>query len=189
LIAAQIRVPLKKPLDHTRVYFRPYLFGGYGWLFPKGETANVGVGVDPTLTKELNEILRRFKEERVAEGLAGNEIMGRGGGLVPVGGLTRVWKDNMILAGDAAGTCHPITGAGVGNALISGEMAGVAAAEAVRRGNLQPLQDYEKDLVEHLGHSLSHAVRKRKEMIGQWNNGNFSKNIHRNWIAFKEYLK
>jgi digeranylgeranylglycerophospholipid reductase len=189
LIAAQIRVPLNRPLDHTRVYFRPDLFGGYGWLFPKGDRANLGVGIDPSLNKGLPEFLTRFKEERVAEGLIENEILGRGGGLVPVGGLTRVWRNNMILAGDAAGTCHPITGAGVGNALISGEMAGVAAAEGVRRGNLQPLQNYEQELVEHLGHSLTHAARKRKEMIAQWNNGHFSENIRHNWIAFKEYQK
>jgi digeranylgeranylglycerophospholipid reductase len=189
LITAQFRVPLTHSLDQTRVFFRPYLFGGYGWLFPKGETANLGVGIDPSLKERLPEVLNRFKEERVAEGLIENEILNRGGGLVPVGGLTRVWEKNRILAGDAAGTCHPITGAGVGNAIISGEMAGEAAAEAVIRGNLQPLQGYEESLVGHLGHSLSHAVRKRKEMIAQWNKGNFSENIRHNWIAFKEYLK
>ena len=48
LIAAQFRVPLTHSLDQTRVYFRPYLFGGYGWLFPKGEMANLGVGIDPS---------------------------------------------------------------------------------------------------------------------------------------------
>ncbi len=189
LIAAQFLVPLTDSLEQTRIYFRPYLFGGYGWLFPKGRTANLGVGIDPSFKERLPEVLNRFRGERVAEGLIENEILNRRGGLVPVGGLTRVWKDNMILAGDAAGTCHPITGAGVGNALISGEMAGEAAAEAVRRGNLQPLQDYGESLVGHLGHSLSHAVRKRKEMIAQWNKGNFSENIRHNWIAFKEYLK
>ena len=188
LIAAQFRVPLTHSLDHTRVYFRPYLFGGYGWLFPKGGTANLGVGIDPSLKEGLPEVLNRFKGERVAEGLIENEILSRGGGLVPVGGLTRVWKKNMILAGDAAGTCHPITGAGVGNALISGEMAGQAAAEAVRRGNLQPLKEYEDDLISHLGGSLNHGVRKRKAMIANWNNRDFSENIRHHWIAFKEYL-
>ena len=171
LIAAQIRVPLPRPLDHTRVYFRPYLFGGYGWLFPKGETANLGVGIDPSLKERLPEILNRFKEERSAEGLIENEILSRGGGLVPVGGLTRVWKEDMILAGDAAGTCHPITGAGVGNALISGEMAGQAAAEAVRRGNLQPLQDYEEDLVGYLGAQFvpcSPKEKKNDRPMEQW---------------------
>ncbi len=60
LIAAQIRVPLNRPLDHTRVYFRPYLFGGYGWLFPKGDRANLGVGIDPSLNKGLSEVLYKI---------------------------------------------------------------------------------------------------------------------------------
>ena len=189
LAASQIRVPLNKPLNHTRIYFMPYLFGGYGWLFPKGGTANLGVGIEPSLKKELAEVLSRFKRERVSDGLIKDEILGCGGGLVPVGGLTRVWKENMILAGDAGGTCHPITGAGVGNALISGEMAGRAAVETVRQGNLQPLQHYEQELVEHLGHSLNHAARKRKNMIARWNQQEFSITIRQSWIAFKDYYR
>jgi digeranylgeranylglycerophospholipid reductase len=189
LIAAQFRVPLTDSLEQTRIYFRPYLFGGYGWLFPKGGTANLGVGIDPSLKERLPEVLNRFKAERMAEGLIENEILNRRGGLVPVGGLTRVWKDNMILVGDAAGTCHPITGAGVGNAIISGEMAGQAAAEAVRLGNFQPLKEYEADLISHLGGSLSRGVQKRKSLAANWNNLDFSETIRRHWVAFKEYYQ
>lgn len=187
LRAAQLRVPLINSLDCTRVYFWPYLFGGYGWVFPKGETANLGVGIDPDLKERLPEVLNRFKEEKVAEGLIKGEILNRSGGLVPVGGLTRVWRKNMILAGDAAGTCHPITGAGVGNALISGEMAGRAAAEAVRQGNLQPLKEYEEDLISHLGRSLDLGVRKREALKANWSHPDFSQTIRRHWIAFREY--
>ncbi len=189
LLAAQYRVLLRTALDQTRIYFRPYIGGGYGWLFPKGDRANLGIGIDPSLNKELKPLLNQFKLELVREGLIEEEIIGQGGGLVPVGGLTTVTKGNMILSGDAAGTCHPITGAGVGNALISGQMAGEAAAEAVRKGDLRPLQDYEKELTGHLGHSLNRAVRKRKALIAQWNKVDFSENIHRNWIAFKPYYR
>lgn len=189
LIAAQFNVPLTDSLEQTRIYFRPYIFGGYGWLFPKGRKANLGVGIDPSLKERLPEVLNRFKGEKMAEGLIVNEILGQSGGLVPVGGLTRVWKKNMILAGDAAGTCHPITGAGVGNALISGEMAGLAAAEAVRLGTFQPLKEYEADLIAHLGGSLRRGVQKRKSMTADWNNRDFSENIRRHWIAFKEYYQ
>lgn len=189
LLAAQYRVLLKKALDQTRIYFRPYITGGYGWLFPKGDRANLGIGIDPSLNKELKPLLNQFKLELVREGLIEEEIIGQGGGLVPVGGLTAVTKGNMILTGDAAGTCHPITGAGVGNALISGQMAGEAAAEAVRKGDLRPLQGYEQELTGHLGRSLSRAVRKRKALIAQWNKVDFSENIHRNWIAFRQYYR
>jgi digeranylgeranylglycerophospholipid reductase len=187
LLAAQYRVILRKPLDHTRIYFRPYIMGGYGWLFPKGDRANLGIGIDPSFNQELRPLLDQFKLELFQEGLIANEILGQGGGLVPVGGLTTVTQGNTILSGDAAGTCHPITGAGVGNALISGEMAGMAAAEAVRNGDLRSLQGYEKELIGYLGHSLNHAHEKRRAMIARWNKLDFSENICRNWIAFREY--
>ena len=189
LIAAQYRVFLKRPLDHTRIYFCPYITGGYGWLFPKGDRANLGVGIDPYLNKGLKETLDQFRKELIREGMIEDEIKGRGGGLLPVGGLTNAVKKNMILAGDAAGTCHPITGAGVGNALISGEMAGEAAAGAVRKGDLRQLQAYEQELIGALGHSLNHGVRKRRAMMAQWNSLDFSETIRHNWIAFSEYYR
>lgn len=189
LWAAQYRVRLVRPLDHTRIYFRPYITGGYGWLFPKGHLANVGIGIDPALTKGVKQRLDRFTGELVQEGLIDDSSKKLGGGLVPVGGLRAVTQGNMILAGDAAGTCHPITGAGVGNALISGEMAGEAAAEAVRKGDLRALQDYAQELSRHLGRSLNHGVRKRKAMIAQWNTPDFLATIRPNWIAFKEYYR
>lgn len=189
LIAAQYRVPLIKSLEHTHIYFRPYIHGGYGWLFPKGEEANLGIGIDPSLTRGLKPLLNRFKMELIQEGLIKDEIKSQGGGLLPVGGLTRVAEEDMILAGDAAGTCHPITGAGVGNALISGEMAGEAAAEAVKKGALGPLKEYEKGLTGHLGHSLNHGVQKRRAMTAQWGRPYFSETIRQNWIAFSEYYK
>jgi digeranylgeranylglycerophospholipid reductase len=189
LLAAQYRVILRKPLDHTRIYFRPYIMGGYGWLFPKGGQANLGIGVDPSLNQGLRPLLNQFKLELVQEGLITDEMLGQGGGLVPVSGLTTITMGNMILSGDAAGTCHPITGAGVGNALISGEMAGCAAAEAVRNGDLRSLQEYEKELIGYLGHSLNHGVQKRKALIARWNEMDFLENIRRNWIAFKEYYR
>jgi digeranylgeranylglycerophospholipid reductase len=189
LRGAQIRVSLTNPLDHTRIYFRPYLKGGYGWLFPKGNLANVGIGLDHSSEPGPRNVLGQFRLELIEEGLIGEDILGTGGGLVPAGGLTVAVRDNMILAGDAAGTCHPITGAGVGNALVSGEMAGMAAAEAVLKGTLQPLLEYEKELMDLLGHSLTHGVRKRKAMMEHWSEAEFKETVHAHWVAFKDYHK
>ncbi|MBA4395319.1 MAG: hypothetical protein C0407_17345, partial [Desulfobacca sp.] len=88
LLAAQYRVALKTPLDRTRIYFRPYIMGGYGWLFPKGDRANLGLGIDPSFNQKVKPLLNQFKEELVQEGLIAEEVLGQGGGLVPVGGLT-----------------------------------------------------------------------------------------------------
>ena len=45
LPAVQMTLPLRRPMDHTEVYFDPDIYAGYGWLFPKGRVANVGLGM------------------------------------------------------------------------------------------------------------------------------------------------
>jgi digeranylgeranylglycerophospholipid reductase len=189
LAAAQVSVKLSNPLDHTRVYFHPEIPGGYGWVFPKGDRANLGVGLGAGPSRNLNITLGGFRRERMEEGLVEAEEKPAGGGLVPVGGLTDLWRENMILAGDAAGTCHPLSGAGVGNALISGELAGEAAAAAVIRGVSGPLETYRNELQALLGPSLSRAAAKRQIMIRDWNGKDFAEMIKENWIAFKEYYR
>jgi digeranylgeranylglycerophospholipid reductase len=189
LVAAQVSLKLSRPLDHTQVYFHPEIPGGYGWVFPKGDRANLGVGLEAGQSGILIKILNGFKRERMEEGLVEAAEKPAGGGLVPVGGLRDLWQENMILAGDAAGTCHPISGAGVGNALISGELAGEAAAAAVIRGASGPLETYRDELQDLLGPSLSRAAAKRQRMIRDWNRTDFVALIKKNWIAFKEYYR
>ena len=69
---------------------------------------------------------------------------------------------NILLVGDAAGHAHPITGAGILNAVIGGEMAGRIAAEAIARGDLDHLENYEIEWRETFGKSLSYGALKRK---------------------------
>jgi flavin-dependent dehydrogenase len=98
-------------------------------------------------------------------------------------------KEWVIMAGDAAGTCHPITGAGIHNALISGELAGIAAAEALKENSMRPLRTYAMELASFLGPSLAWACVKRKRMVNQWQSADFIDLIKQNWIAFAEYRR
>ena len=97
LRAAQVDLKLPISMDYTRVYFRPEIRGGYGWVFPKGDRANVGVGLEAEQPGELKKVLGRFIQERLAEGLVELSPEPAGGGLVPVGGLKDLWRENMIL--------------------------------------------------------------------------------------------
>ena len=58
-------MPLILEMDYTEVYFRDYIYGGYGWVFPKGNKANVGIGVDIKTKLEPSEILNMFIDELV----------------------------------------------------------------------------------------------------------------------------
>ena len=180
LTTAQVSMPLREKLSDLLVYFREYIPGGYGWVFPKGDTANVGVGIDPEFGFSLFEVLERFKKEVVAEGIVEDKVLSRTGGWIPAEGIKDPVRGNVLLVGDAGGFCHPITGAGIANAVLTGAMAG----EAVLCGSPE---DYKEEALEVFGETVSRAVRKRVKYMKSWDNLEFV--IPRTWIAFEEYWK
>jgi flavin-dependent dehydrogenase len=189
LPTAQYAMALKEPTETTKVFFHPSIVGGYGWVFPKQSSANVGVGIHSRRTGNPRAVLNRFVSLLVEQGVVERRVLSVTGGYLPAGGLIRPWKGWVILAGDAAGTCHPITGAGIHNALVSGEMAGIAAAEALKQSSTKPLHTYATELASFLGPSLAWASVKRRGMVNQWASADFIGLIRRNWIAFPEYRR
>ena len=102
--------------------------GGYAWVFPKGETLSVGVIAErgsPDETRAyLHEFLTRLDLDQ-------QEVV------VSSGHLARcraedspLYRDRVLVAGDAAGLLEPWTREGISFALRSGAMAGRAAASA-----------------------------------------------------------
>ena len=185
--AVQVRVPLKRPMEDTEVYFEKDIYGGYGWLFPKGEEANVGIGMKTVRGKEWTiwEVLNRFLARLVREGKVTGEPSWRSAGWLPVEPLQRVIQGNTLLAGDAAGHTHPITGAGVAQAVICGKKAGKWAARAVMADDPGLLEAYDQDWRDHFGEALERAFKRRLELERNWNH--LDGVIRRCWVAFREY--
>jgi len=190
VVASQVTVPLSEPATDTEVYLDPVFAGGYGWLFPKGEWANVGVGVDVSLGASPAEALGRLVAmlgDRVGEPARST------GGLIPVGGPLPMTLGHAVLAGDAAGHTHPITGGGIHQALEAGTIAGGAAAALIAgdEGALEACGPAFDSLFKlHLGR----AVARRREMLAGWHRaasdpGAFGLLARRTWIGFKEYYK
>ncbi|WP_457601418.1 geranylgeranyl reductase family protein [Hydrogenivirga sp.] len=180
LATAQFTMPLKVRVKDLLIYFRDYIPGGYGWVFPKGEFANVGVGIDPYYPVNVMHSLRKFVEEVVAEGVVQDKVVGRTGGWIPAEGVKRPLRGKVLLVGDAGGFCHPITGGGIANAVYTGAMAG----EAVLAGDLE---EYEEEAMELFGSTLNRAAHKRIKYMKSWDN--LKSIIPRTWIAFEEYWK
>ena len=180
LTAAQFIMPLRESLDDLLIFFRDYIPGGYGWVFPKGKLANVGVGIDPSYPVNVMHTLRRFIREVVSEGLVEERILGRTGGWIPAEGVKDPFRGRVLLVGDAGGFCHPITGGGIANAVYTGAM----ASEALLEGSPQ---NYEEEALTVFGSILSRAARKRVKYMKSWDNLEFI--IPRTWIAFEEYWK
>jgi len=185
LPAAQYEMALCSPMDHTEVYLSPDFYGGYGWLFPKGETANVGVGMRRRNGRSIHALLDEFMEKLQREGKISGQPLRSTGGLIPAAPLEKAVYGNILLAGDAAGHTHPITGAGIFAAVSCGRMAGKWAAEAIRRGDVGILSEYEREWRDLLGHTLDRATRKRQIMEQQWDR--FHQIIKSCWIGFREY--
>lgn len=188
--ARQYEVALRQPLSAARVYFRPPFRGGYAWLFPRGETAWVGAastGGEP----ELSDGFYCLLGELVREGVAARSALSFAAGFVPLGQVSRLVQGNLMLVGDAAGQPHPITGAGIINAIIGGEMAGRAAARAALMGHLGLLKEYAEEWQEVMGPALERAEKKRRLLEEGWGSSpqELSKIIRQSWIAFDEYYQ
>jgi digeranylgeranylglycerophospholipid reductase len=190
IVALQYETSHPRPQSEAEVFFERDFVCGYGWFFPKGSTANLGLGIIPEkaslLEGLLDRLLRRL-ETRKGVRLA---VLGKTGGSIPCGGARpRTVFGNVLLAGDAAGHTHPITGAGILNAVLTGRMAGRVAAEAVKKCDLGHLENYEVAWRELLASTLSYGALKRRWLEESWPRPDidFEALIRSTWTGFKEY--
>jgi geranylgeranyl reductase family protein len=185
----QYTVPLVRPFNTTDIWLGPAYPGGYAWLFPKGDVANLGVGLDPSLDRNLKASLDRLHGSLVAARRVGPAVLGRTGGAIPVGGLReRLVAGAVAFAGDAGGFTHPVSGAGIASAVRSGEAAGLAAARAAA-GDVSALDDYGDEMHDEFDAALGRAVARRAALRCAWGRQAAGQDAthRRGWIAFPEY--
>jgi flavin-dependent dehydrogenase len=91
----------------------------------------------------------------------------------------------MVLAGDAAGQTHPVSGAGVAQAVICGQMAGKWAARAIESKDMGLLFEYDREWKELYEETQERGFNRRKLMEKEWDH--LEDIIRHCWIAFKEY--
>jgi geranylgeranyl reductase family protein len=187
----QYTVPLLRRQNETDVWLSEKYPGGYAWLFPKGDVANLGLGSDRRYAPDLKKPLEALHARLAQEGRIGSEVLSRTGGPIPVGGLREhLALGNVVFAGDAAGLTHPITGAGIAAAIVSGERAGEAAHELLARGNAAALRDYEEDIRDQFADSSERALVRRRGLLAAWRARRAHEDAvqRRGWIAFPEYF-
>jgi geranylgeranyl reductase family protein len=102
--------------------------GGYGWVFPKGDHANVGVGgwltEGPNLRAHLDRLARAHRVDPSAlESVRGHRLPMRELGAPAARG-------RVLLVGDAAGLVDPLSGDGIYEAFVSARLAADAIVAA-----------------------------------------------------------
>ncbi|MBI1417110.1 MAG: geranylgeranyl diphosphate reductase [Limimaricola sp.] len=109
----------------------------YGWVFPHGKSASVGMGtgIDGVDLKQATADLR------LAAGLEGCKTLRKEGAPIPLKPLDR-WDNgrDVVLAGDAAGVVAPSSGEGIYYAMVGGRVAATAAAARLASGRVKDLQ-------------------------------------------------
>ena len=155
--------------DHTMKLFYGKMFRkGYGWVFSKGDHANVGFGTEfykkSTKTKiTLRKILDDFIQKELH--IKKDDVFFRGGGLIPTGGLIpRIVKENILIVGDAAGMVHPSTGAGIDSAMSAGRECGTAIMKYFLCN--EDLKNYEEIVRSNLYSGYQKGLRVKKTF--QW---------------------
>ncbi len=143
-----------------------YAPGGYMWIYPAGkDSAKVGLGITGAGARSPHECLDSFvSESPLAERLCGKRT-GYLTGAFPISGLRkRLCYGNVLLVGDSAGMADPITGAGINNAMLAGEIAGRTIINALEDDDVAILGQYETDVDKLLGRVLARSLEKRRKL-------------------------
>jgi geranylgeranyl reductase family protein len=95
--------------------------GGYGWVFPKGDHANLGVGGWMEEGPRLRDHLERLAR---AHGVDASELTEVRGHRLPMRELgAPAMRGRVLLVGDAAGLVDPLSGDGIYEAFVSAKLA------------------------------------------------------------------
>ena len=122
-------------------FHKPYAPFGYAWLFPLNEkTANIGLGIPGGQKQDLGKLLKNYIND-VTNGEF--KITSTFRACVPSAPpMNILFKDNVIITGDAGRLAHPLSGGGIRNALFSGSLAGVIATKYIQ-GEISSLELYQ----------------------------------------------
>ncbi len=159
------------------IHWAPSVLPGYCWIFPSGGgRVNVGVGAYSRDVREQRLNLSAMLESFVAENPHARARLESARRAVPILGHplradapdVTPYTDNVLVAGEAAGLVSPLTGEGIGNSMVSGELAAQAAIEALSRGafSASALATYGRDF--HARFDAPHrAARLARSMLNR----------------------
>ncbi len=126
-VALEANFPHEPRFAHTMVLELAVVRGGYGWVFPKGDHVNLGVGGDASEAPRLRQHLRRLCEAHDVDFEAASEL--RGYRLPMRRSGSRLARGATAVIGDAAGLVDPFSGDGMYEAFLSARLAAEAALD------------------------------------------------------------
>jgi digeranylgeranylglycerophospholipid reductase len=144
---------------------------GYGWIFPKLDTINVGLGIVGNHAKGLPNHFDVFIRFLKREGYLSKEVdlKGAKGALLPTGGpISKSYSNNCLLVGDSAGMVNPITGGGIAYAMSAGRLAAGVLGNLLDEGTLNEtaLSAYQRIWMRQFGNDIKSQLLVQKIFTG-----------------------
>lgn len=169
-------------LDTIELHYKKEYFPGYLWVFPmKDGSANVGFGChlceNSIGEQDIRDVFESWivndpiLKERFSEA---QQISPLQGGLIPYNtDEFNCFGDNFCICGDAASLIDPISGGGIGSAMVSGYFAAQQAEQCILHNNCskQATEVYSKTLrkrVEkemHIRYKLQQTIAKHTWLL------------------------
>jgi geranylgeranyl reductase family protein len=139
-VALEANFPYDARYAGTMVLELAVVPGGYGWIFPKGDHVNVGVGGNESEGPRMRMHLHRLCDEH---GIDPDAATGTRGYRLPMRRPTsRLARGTAAVIGDAAGLVDPFSGDGMYEAFLSAQLVTDAALDllAGRTAGLEPFE-------------------------------------------------
>jgi digeranylgeranylglycerophospholipid reductase len=126
------------PIDYYEVFHDKNISSwGYGWIYPKKDCLNVGVGC--LLSKMGGNIKHNMgyflKHPIVSAQLKDRKMLSKKSALIPLEYAKEIHDQTILVVGDAAGMVNPFSGGGIENAIVAGEIAGKVAVRALEEND------------------------------------------------------
>ena len=172
----QYHIEVEEELGHsnTFLYGSQYSPSGYTWIFPRGNTAVVGTGGLVSRVKKNNRKTHEYLDyllrdvEPFSSELSNGVIVKKDSALMPLCGIIRPsYGKRIMLAGDAAGHCSPISGEGIHYSMMGGISAAQTAARCVNKKVFHDgsLSNYERNWMKRIGSDLKWGYWLQKRLM------------------------
>jgi geranylgeranyl reductase family protein len=140
--------------SYNEIHFDQNVIPGYVWVFPlKNKMANVGLGFNRDLYLESGKKLEEYLDEWIESSPYGQRLRGKRrvgefrGWRIPSGSQAKEnYAPGCILIGDAGSMVMPLTGEGIGPALVTAKMAAELITNALEKNDFSAkmLESYPK---------------------------------------------
>lgn len=156
-----------KHIGHLHI--KIFDLNGYGWIFPKKNHINIGIGEIGKSDFNLKNIFSKYiqllkKDNIIPESINIRSIKG---GALPIHPVEKTYSNRVILCGDSAGFINPLTGEGIDYAMYSGKIASEVLIKAFEKENFSErfFKKYEKLWKKSFGKDLLYYMDTAKK----WN--------------------